>query len=237
VSVIWHDLECGSYVEDLELWRSLAEIHGSPVLEIGAGTGRVALDLARRGQRVTALDHDAELVSALRGRAAGLPLDAVHSDARDFELGRRFRLCIVPMQTVQLLGGSGGRRAFLHCAKRHLAERGTLAAALSARLEAYGPGDGQLAALPDVRELDGVVYASHPVAVRDAQSGFVLERRRETVAPDGQHTSVQDEVWLDRLHPTEFERELIAAGLRPTARIEVPASAEYTGSIVVVARA
>ena len=50
--VIWHDLECGGYRADLPLWRELAEHEGSPVLDVGAGTGRVALDLARRGHEV-----------------------------------------------------------------------------------------------------------------------------------------------------------------------------------------
>ena len=47
MSVIWHDLECGSYGEDLPLWRSLAAEYGDPVFELGAGTGRVTLALAR----------------------------------------------------------------------------------------------------------------------------------------------------------------------------------------------
>ena len=59
VNAIWHDLECGAYAEDLPLWRSLASTYGDPVLDVGAGTGRVALDLARRGHRVTALDREA----------------------------------------------------------------------------------------------------------------------------------------------------------------------------------
>ncbi len=36
MSVIWHDLECGAYAEDLELWRSLADEYGDLVLDIGA---------------------------------------------------------------------------------------------------------------------------------------------------------------------------------------------------------
>ena len=31
MSVIWHDVECGGYAEDLSLWRSLAADHGKPV--------------------------------------------------------------------------------------------------------------------------------------------------------------------------------------------------------------
>ena len=64
-SVIWHELECGSYTEDLELWRGLAREAGGPVLDVGAGTGRVTLELARQGNTVTALDLDEELLAEL----------------------------------------------------------------------------------------------------------------------------------------------------------------------------
>jgi SAM-dependent methyltransferase len=69
-AVIWHDVECGSYTADLPVWRDLAERAGGPVLELGAGTGRVALDLAGHGHQVTALDADAELLAA--AAAAGV---------------------------------------------------------------------------------------------------------------------------------------------------------------------
>ena len=43
--VIWHDVECGAYVADLPLWRELAAACEGPILDVGAGTGRVTLDL------------------------------------------------------------------------------------------------------------------------------------------------------------------------------------------------
>ena len=107
---IWHDLECGSYAADLPLWRALADRTGGPVLDVGAGTGRVALDLARRGHEVIALDCDEGLLEALGPRAEGLPVRTLAADARDFALDAPVRLCIVPMQTIQLLGGRRGRR-------------------------------------------------------------------------------------------------------------------------------
>src|SRR5262249_55065568 len=83
--VVWHDLECGSYRADLPLWRELAERSGRQgILEVGAGTGRVALELSGAGHRVTALDHDPHLLCALRERARGGDIETVCADARTF---------------------------------------------------------------------------------------------------------------------------------------------------------
>nr|MDQ6915231.1 class I SAM-dependent methyltransferase [Actinomycetota bacterium] len=97
-AVVWHDVECGGYDADLPLWRELAAAADGPVLEIGAGTGRVALDLARRGYDVVALDRDAELLAALEARAHAADLDVATlcADARAFEVDRSFALCVVP---------------------------------------------------------------------------------------------------------------------------------------------
>jgi SAM-dependent methyltransferase len=130
-SVVWHDVECGGYVEDLPLWRAMAAEHGGPVLDLGAGTGRVALDLARAGHEVVALDVDGELLAALRERAWALPVRTVEADARCFALGRRFPLILAPMQTVQLLDGRESE--LLSCVAAHLAPGGTFAAGRAGR--------------------------------------------------------------------------------------------------------
>ncbi len=234
MSAIWHDLECGGYVEDLELWRSLAHRSGGPVLDVGAGTGRVTLDLAKRGHEVTALDRDAGLLAELARRARGLNVETVLADARDFNLGRRFPLCLVPMQTIQLLPGTAGRAEFLRCASAHLEPGGLLAIAISETLDLYEVLDGVPAPLPDMRELDGVVYASHPTAVRADGPGFVLERRRETITAEGQRTVEYDNVHLERLTASELEREGSAAGLAVAGREEIPANDDYVGSTVVM---
>ncbi len=86
--VVWHDLECGAYSADRPLWRALADRsrdgdRPARVLDVGAGTGRVSLDLARTGHDVTALDLAPELLDALRTRATDLPVQTVCADACD----------------------------------------------------------------------------------------------------------------------------------------------------------
>lgn len=236
MTVVWHDLECGGYVADLPLWRALAHEHDGPVLDVGAGTGRVALDLARHGHTVTALDLDPALLEELKRRSGDLPISVVAADARSFELDRRFGLCLVPMQTVQLLDDSG-RAAFLRCARRHLLAGGVLAAALAEALVPYDVADGGPAPLPDMCEREGVVYSSAPTAIRVDRAGFTLERRREAVSTEGEHSVERNSVLLHRVTGAEFERAGAAAGFEPLPRQSVPATEDHVGSLVVMLRA
>jgi len=232
VGVIWHDLECGGYADDLPLWRELAG--NGPVLDVGCGTGRVALDLAARGVPVVGLDRDAELLAALSERAGDLPVEVVRADARDFDLGRTFPVVLAPMQTVQLLGGAEQRAAFLRCARAHLDPGGLLALALADALEGFDETTA-MPPLPDVHEQDGIVYFSQPVAMKDERTRVAIHRVREVVDRDGARTTGRDVVRLDRVTPAELESE--AAGFTVLERRAIPASDEFVGSAVVMLRA
>ncbi len=232
-AVAWHDLECGGYSEDLDLWHELADdatLPRGPILDVGAGTGRVALELARAGHEVVALDVDAELLAELERRGEGLPVSTVVADARSFSLGGRFRLILVPMQTAQLLEGRHGE--LLARSAAHLLPGGILAAAL-ANPPAY---DGELRPLPDIHERDGWVWASQPVAMRRGPGGLEIERVRELVSPNGERTVSGDVVTLARLDPDELETRGRAVGLEPLPRRAIADSDDYSGSDVVMLR-
>jgi SAM-dependent methyltransferase len=230
VAVIWHDLECGDYRADLPLWRELAAAGGGGrVLEVGAGTGRVALDLARAGHRVIALERDQELAVELSHRSRGLAVEVITADACDFALDERVSLCVVAMQTVQLFAD---RAAFLRCAHAALLPRALLALALLG--DDAQPFDIELD--PDVTERDGVRYSSWPTALRRRVDSVLIERRRS--AFDGHHESIsRDVIALARLEPVTLASEGLAAGFSYRGVRLVAATDQYAGSQVVLLEA
>jgi hypothetical protein len=138
------------------------------------------------------------------------------------------------MQTIQLLDGKEGRGRFLARARAHLTEGGRLAIAIADELEPFEATSATLGPLPDVREIDGIVYSSQPTAVRVNGDRFVLERRRETVTVDGRLDVEQDVIDLDRVDAEALTAEGLAQGLTPLQPLEVPPTDEYVGSTVVV---
>jgi SAM-dependent methyltransferase len=231
---IWNDVECGGYAADLEAWEQLAATCSGPVLELGCGGGRVSLHLARAGHEIWAVDVQQGLVETVGARAAAdaLPVRADCADIRRLDLDREFELVIAPMQLIQMVGDEVERAPVLHRAAAHLAPGGRFAAAI---LEGLPDDlDGAPVPLPDVREIDGVVYSSLPVDVIAEDERLELRRVRQIVPPDGdlsesEHT---DSLWL--LEADTLEHEAAAAGLRPVERLAVPAADGYVGAVIVV---
>ena len=232
-AVIWHDVEHGSYDADLPLWRRLAAASSGPLLDLGAGTGRVAVELAAQGHEVTALDRDPELLAELAERDRSVT--TVQADARDFELGAAFALIVAPMQLAQILGGHEGRLAMLRCVHSHLSPGAVFAAALS-DLQAAMPDPTASPPLPDILERDGWVFSSQPLSVHEEDGRVVIERRRQSVSPTGELDAADARIELDLVTVSEFEDDLREAGLEPVARSEIPETLDHIGSTVVLCR-
>jgi SAM-dependent methyltransferase len=230
-AVIWHDAENGSYSADLPLWEELARAAGGPVLDLGCGTGRVALHLARRGHQTVGLDLDPELIAALAERADGLPLRPLVGDAQSFELDADIALALAPMQLAQLLPDSPARVECLSCIAAHLRPGGRAALAIVEALprESEGPPP-----LPDVREVDGWVYSSLPLDAVDIGEEIVIQRLRQTVSPAGELSEEENEIRIRTVAAAELEREAVAAGLVPLPRREIAPTDLHVGSTVVV---
>jgi len=235
-TVIWHDIECGQYDADMPLWRELAAAAQGPILDVGAGTGRVTLDLARRGHEVVALDIDPALLAELelRARAEHLNVRTVVADAGDFTLERRdFALVMAPMQTVHLLRPTG-RRGFLRCARTHVAPGGHVAIAIVETMEPFD--DQHDLPLPDHHLIDGTLYSSQPVALRDHGDSVVIERLRQIVTSSGQRRASDDVLRLDRVAIEQVEAEGRAAGLWVLPGRMIRQTENYVGTTAVMLR-
>ena len=232
-AVTWQDVENGAYDADLPLWGELAEAAGGPILDLGAGTGRVAAALAARGHEVVALDSDPDLLAALAERAPDVT--TVTADVRAFDLTTSFALVLAPMQLVQIVGGHEGRVAMLERVHAHLQAGGLFAAALAEPLDAV-PGEDAAPPLPDMLESEGWVFSSQPVSVRERNGRVVVTRRRRAVSPDGELAEETVEIGLDVVSLEDFEAELRGVGLGALERRQIPETPDHIGSTVVVCR-
>ncbi len=235
LDAVWHDLECGRYSEDFALWHALARRTGGPVLDVGAGTGRVTLELAAQGVEVIALDVAEPLLAALKCRAGDLPVETLLSDARRFYLDRQFSLIVVPMQTLQLFGGRRGRAAFFRTALAHLIPGGLLAAALADAMDCFDDAHN-MPPPPEAREILGVLYRSQLLRVVEDSGRAAIHRRREMIRAD-RHETQDLVVHLDRVSADDVAIEAEQVGFITEPHLLIPETEEYLGSTVVVLRA
>jgi SAM-dependent methyltransferase len=103
------------------------------VLELAAGPAEHALELARRGLRATALDWSGAMCAyaAARAEAAGVELDVVEADMRDFTLASQFDLAITMLNSVCHLFTLDDLVAHLSAVAAHLVPGGLYIAELA----------------------------------------------------------------------------------------------------------
>ena len=103
---------------------------GSPVLEVGCGTGRVLIPSALAGISVTGLDASPEMLDQCRKRlsledaAVQSRVELVQADMRTFSLGREFTLATLPFCPFQHLITVEDQLSCLMNIRRHLVDRG-----------------------------------------------------------------------------------------------------------------
>ncbi len=135
-----YDLE---YVHDHDapFWLALAEREPGPVVEWGAGTGRIAVPLAAAGREVTAVEVSGAMVE--KGREKDGTVEWVVGDMRTAKPGKRYGLAVCAFNSFLCLPGPDAALAFLLNAREHLEPGGLLGievSAFSPEELAEGPG-------------------------------------------------------------------------------------------------
>jgi ubiquinone/menaquinone biosynthesis C-methylase UbiE len=104
--VLYDQWTC-TFDSDIEWYCRLAKESGGPVLELGAGTGRVVIPMASRGFEVDGLDLDPGMLEQFRLRLVTEPKATQHrvrvieGDMRHFDLNRSYALVQIPFRGFQ----------------------------------------------------------------------------------------------------------------------------------------
>lgn len=209
------------HIEDIPFWLELARRQGSPVLELGCGTGRVLLPLAQAGLSVVGLDNDPEMLAVLRQQLTAetwQKVSLLQADLAHYCLALRFALILLPCNTFSTLPADQRLEA-LGLVRRHLLPGGRFAVSL--------PNPDLLARLPRQSEADLEEVFPHPVDGEPVQvsSGWRRDRERfsltwhyDHLLGDGRVERTSAEVQHFLVPAKVYEEELHQQGLQVVER-------------------
>jgi SAM-dependent methyltransferase len=212
---------------DVDWYRRKAQESRGPVLELGAGTGRVTLAIAEAGVPVHALDASRDMLDALQAKLAACPhevrhrVQLVHGDMRSFELSERFALIIAPFRAFLHNATEQDRRACLDRVRTHLRPGGRFAfnvfhPSLEYMAQHAGPLAGVWRWAGDYELPTGGFVVRSEATRYDTVRQIVHSRHRyDEYAPDGSLTRTSlHRLDLAYLYPTDIRRLLTEVGFR-----------------------
>ncbi len=217
--------------DDAPFWAAIASAaRDGHVLELGCGTGRVLLPLARDGYAVTGVDLSESMLDVCRAKLRLEPpavrerVRLLAADMTSFELGQRFGAITIPFASFQHLRTVEQQLACLERCRAHLLPHGALV------IDLPNPAPAPPSAAPQQPDAGAT-----PVEVVDWTEGRrirwwaeVTESRRseqihafrvtyEVVDADGSVRRLEETLLLRYVFRYELEHLLVRAGLRVVA--------------------
>ena len=126
----FYDLDFGEADADLFMYQQFASRCGSPILELGCGTGRVLLPLARQGYEITGVDLSQPMLEVARHKVAAEGLSErvtlSQQDMRELELAGRFNMAFAAINSFMHLLNTDDQLAALARIRHHLNPGGLL---------------------------------------------------------------------------------------------------------------
>lgn len=214
---------------DVAFYVEAAVASGSPVLELGCGTGRILIPVAQAGVDTVGLDRSADMLAIAHGKLAACPpvvkrrARLLHGDMRALELEQRFALVTIPYRAFLHNLSAEDQMHTLDGVRRHLTDDGRLI------LNIFDPSVRLLAAGRSSRPADQHAEFRHPrtgnrVTIRE-DFRFDLERQLVDGARDLDELDASGRVVATTHAPLtlryifryEMEHLLARAGLRVEA--------------------
>ncbi|HJW74991.1 MAG TPA: class I SAM-dependent methyltransferase [Thermoleophilia bacterium] len=213
--------------DDAAFWRAMAAaaVNGV-ILELGCGTGRVLLALARAGYEVTGLDLASHMLDRCRAKLAAEPAEVrervrvLAADMTAFDVGRRFALITVPFAGFQHLRTVEQQLACLERCRDHLLPGGRLVLDLPnpdptppSHVHDEGPTDGEATAqLVDWTEGRRIRWWATVVDYQRALQCAEYEVTYEIIAADGATSRISETFPLRYVFRYELEHLLVRSG-------------------------
>ncbi len=164
-----------TFQSDIPFWLDLARRQGSPVLELGCGTGRVLIPLADAGYNVYGLDNDNDMLTFCRQRVSPRIQENVNlilADFTSFDIEIQFPLILMPCNTFSTLRESS-RKSALASISKHLHPGGVFAVSV--------PNPAVLSRLEtsEIPEMD--MSFPHPATGNPVQVSYSTKRTDQNI--------------------------------------------------------
>jgi len=247
---VYDHMERVKAMPDLPFWLDYARKAGGPVLELGCGTGRVVIPIAREGIEITGLDVSSLMLERTRAKLQEEPEAVRHrvslaeASMHDFTLGKEYALVFSAFRSFQVLKTVDDQLSCLSCVRSHLKKGGRFILDVfnphmpylvsESRKEEYGEEQIEM---PDGRTV--TARYRNPHIDPDSQT-LDCEMIYDVPQPDG---STQRVVWEFQLHyffRFELEHLLVRAGFEIEDVFSdfdrSPFGATTPGEILMVAR-
>jgi SAM-dependent methyltransferase len=211
-----YDQQYTYYREDLHFYTALAHDYGSPVLELGAGTARVSVALAKAGHKVTAIEFSQAMLERglerLQQEGLSEKINLQQGDMRTLELAQTFPLIIAPFNTLMHAYTLGDQDATLATVKKHLRSDGVFA------FDLYNPNFRELNVLKREAEWNHIGEGNTELFIYQSQDADnqILESRYYLDTIENNGNVVRQTAVLRQRYYTHFELErmLYQAGFK-----------------------
>lgn len=183
------DYEAAGHGADVDFYLAEARATGGPVLEMGCGTGRVLLPVARAGVEIVGVDSSPRMLGRLEAALAREPEEVrrrvrlARGDLRHARVPGEFELVTAPFRVIQHLVARADQRAWLANVARHLRRDppGLLV------FDSFRPDPDEIAASPTV---------SVDIEREDPETGRTVRRVSRSVHHPGRRTFEVGFQWL-----------------------------------------
>jgi SAM-dependent methyltransferase len=199
----------------LNFYVTLAQRYPGAILELACGSGQLLAAIAAKSTPVVGLDNSPEMLTAARRRAqaAGVRVEVVEGDMREFELGRQFSLIFIARNSLLHLSEQNEFAALFSAVRRHLSPGGVFAFDIfnPSLSMAFRPGTERFAVMRKESQLYGEITVE---ATNDYDALSQVNRATWFISTPEQHDAWVTPLHLRWIFPQELCALLAANGFR-----------------------